>query len=102
MTALETALTAAVVVFALGLLLLLLLWVGARRRDRRIEQRRPEDTQEIPVAELMNDLNDALKQDFESRREVYGRTVPELMDERAARERAAFDGIIRASWPTDN
>lgn len=76
--------------------------MSRKRRDRMPD-----------VASLMAELNEALNRDFDPRRarQIHGKTVPELMAERdareraAARERSAFDDIIRASWPhktTDN
>lgn len=84
-----------ITVAALAVAALVAWWLMRERETPPVS----DEVQEVPVAELMDDLNDALQRDFDSRREVHGKTVAELMDERAARERAAFDGIIRASWP---
>lgn len=65
--------------------------MSRKRRDRMPD-----------VASLMAELNEALNRDFDPRRarQIHGKTVPELMAERDARERDTFDDIIRASWPT--
>lgn len=70
--------------------------MSRKRRDRMPD-----------VASLMAELNEALNRDFDPRRarQIHGKTVPELMAERDARERDTFADIIRASWPhktTDN